>query len=42
MIMAVALAAGVVASLAVPGRQPHRVHTVTLAEPQPSAERVGT
>ncbi len=32
-IMAVALAAGVVASLAVPGRKPHRVHVVTLAEP---------
>ncbi len=34
-IMAVALAAGVVASFAVPGRQPHRAHVVTLAEPQP-------
>ena len=34
-IMAIALAAGVVASFAVPGRQPHRVHVVTLGEPQP-------
>ena len=40
-IMAVALAAGIVASLAVPGKQPHRVHAVTIAEPQPSAEQVG-
>jgi hypothetical protein len=40
-IMAVALGAGIVASLAVPGRQPHRTHAVTIAEPQPSAERVG-
>jgi EmrB/QacA subfamily drug resistance transporter len=42
LIMAVALAAGVVASLAVPGRPPHRVHAVALVEPQPSTERVGT
>jgi EmrB/QacA subfamily drug resistance transporter len=38
-IMAGALAAGVVASLAVPGGKPHRIHAVTLAEPQPSTER---
>jgi EmrB/QacA subfamily drug resistance transporter len=37
-IMAVALAAGVVASLAVPGGKPHRVHVVTMAEPQPSTD----
>ncbi len=37
-IMAAALAAGVVASLAVPGRQPHRAHVVTLGEPQPSSD----
>ena len=37
-IMAAALAAGVVASLAVPGRQPHRAHVVTLAKPQPSSD----
>jgi len=37
-IMAGALAAGVVASLAVPGK-PQRVHAVTLAEQQPSTER---
>ena len=41
-IMAVALAAGIVASLAVPGKQPHRVHAVTISEPQPSAGQVGT
>jgi EmrB/QacA subfamily drug resistance transporter len=41
-IMAVALAAGIVASLAVPGRRPHRVRAVTLAEPRPSTERAGT
>jgi EmrB/QacA subfamily drug resistance transporter len=40
-IMAAALALGVVASLAVPGRQPRRVHAVTLVEPQPSTERAG-
>jgi len=38
-IMAGALAAGVVASLLVPGGTPHRVHAVTLAEPQPSTEQ---
>jgi EmrB/QacA subfamily drug resistance transporter len=37
-IMAVALAAGVVASLAVPGRQRHRANALALAEPQPSTE----
>jgi EmrB/QacA subfamily drug resistance transporter len=37
-LMAVALAASVVASLAVPGRQPHRVHHVTVVEPQPSTD----
>ena len=37
-IMAAALAAGVVASLAVPGRRPHRAHVVTLGEPQPSSD----
>jgi EmrB/QacA subfamily drug resistance transporter len=40
-LMAVALAAGIVASLAVPGRQPHRVHTVTLGDAQPSTEQAG-
>jgi hypothetical protein len=38
-LMAVALAAGIVASLAVPGRRPHRVHAVTLGDAQPSAEQ---
>jgi EmrB/QacA subfamily drug resistance transporter len=37
-LMAAALAAGVVASLAVPGGRAHRVHVVTVAEPQPSTE----
>ena len=37
-IMAGVLAASVVASLAVPGRRPHRAHVVTLAEPQGSLE----
>lgn len=37
-IMAVALGAGVVASLAVPGRRPHRVHAVTGAAPEPSVD----
>ena len=37
-IMALALAAGVVASLAVPGGKPHRAHRVALAEPQASVE----
>ena len=37
-IMALALAAGVVASLAVPGGKPHRVHHVALAEPHASLE----
>jgi MFS family permease len=38
-IMAAALAAGVVASLAVPGGKPQRIHTVTIGEPQPSTEQ---
>jgi EmrB/QacA subfamily drug resistance transporter len=42
LIMAVALAAGIVASLAVPGRRPHRAHAVTVGERRPAAERVGT
>jgi EmrB/QacA subfamily drug resistance transporter len=33
-IMAISLAAALVASIAVPGRQPHRLRVVTLAEPQ--------
>ena len=37
-LMAAALAAGVVASLAVPGRQSHRARLVTIAEPQASPE----
>jgi EmrB/QacA subfamily drug resistance transporter len=37
-VMALALLAGVGASLAVPGRKPYRAHRVTLAEPRPSAE----
>jgi len=37
-IMAVTLAAGVAASLAVPGRKAHRAHRVTLAEPTTSLE----
>jgi len=37
-IMALALAAGVVASLAVPGRRLHRAHHVALAEPGASLE----
>ncbi len=37
-IMALALAAGVVASLAVPGGKPQRAHRVALAEPQASLE----
>lgn len=41
-IMAVALAAGVVASIAVPGRQPHRARVVGVAEPQPSVDRART
>ena len=40
-LMAVALAAGIVASLAVPGRRPHRVHAVTLGDAQPSTEQAG-
>jgi MFS family permease len=40
-IMVVALAAGVGAPLAVPGRQPHRVRAVSIGEPQPSTERAG-
>jgi hypothetical protein len=39
--MAVALAAAIVASLAVPGRKPHRLHVVKLAESQPTTERAG-
>ena len=38
-IMALALAAGIVASLAVPGRQPLRVHAVTIGDAQPSADQ---
>jgi EmrB/QacA subfamily drug resistance transporter len=38
-IMAAALAAGVVASLAVPGGKPQRIHTVAIGEPQPSTEQ---
>ncbi len=37
-IMALALAAGVVASLAVPAGKPHRAHRVALAEPRVSLE----
>jgi EmrB/QacA subfamily drug resistance transporter len=41
-IMAAALAAGVVASLAVPGMQPHRARVIAIAEPQPSVDGVRT
>ena len=37
-VMAGVLAASVAASLAVPGRRPHRAHLVTLADPQGSLE----
>jgi len=37
-LMAVALGASIVASLAVPGGRPHRVHRVPLTEPQASFE----
>ena len=40
-LMAVALAAGIVASLLVPGRKPHRVHAVTIGDAQPSTEQAG-
>jgi EmrB/QacA subfamily drug resistance transporter len=41
-IMAVALASGVAASIAVPGRQPHRAHIVAITDPRPSVDRVRT
>jgi EmrB/QacA subfamily drug resistance transporter len=41
-VMAIALGAGVVASIAVPGREPHGAHVVAIAEPQPSINRVRT
>jgi EmrB/QacA subfamily drug resistance transporter len=37
-IMTAALGAGVVASIAVPGRRPHQARVVTITEPQPSLE----
>ena len=37
-IMTAALGAGVVASIAVPGRRPHHARVVTITEPQPSLE----
>ena len=40
-LMAVALAAGIVASLLVPGRKAHRIHAVTIGDAKPSTEQAG-